>query len=275
MGERILYYLSVKALWFLPIGRISKTSQQSRNRLRAHTRTWRTLPRDDSTRRRYSGCSNRNADDDRNLPAASHPLWCYHCDLLQWIREKDKGDTGDAIPHRYVSWCSFDRLRNCGNVVVLSLLPLGGADGGYTILGGALTMVVILLPVIIRSTEEALMTVPQDLRQGSLALGANQTQTILKIVIPSALPGILTAVLLSIGRIIGESAALILVSGTVINDRPRLNQGGATLAVAIWKEMAGEQPNIRVAASISVLIIIIVLILNVLVKLTSRRLKRT
>lgn len=162
-----------------------------------------------------------------------------------------------------------------GMLLFFRYFPLGGADGGYTILGGALTMVVILLPVIIRSTEEALMTVPQDLRQGSLALGANQTQTILKIVIPSALPGILTAVLLSIGRIIGESAALILVSGTVINDRPRLNQGGATLAVAIWKEMAGEQPNIRVAASISVLIIIIVLILNVLVKLTSRRLKRT
>lgn len=161
-----------------------------------------------------------------------------------------------------------------GMLLFFRYFPLSGNQGGYTILGGALTLVVILLPVIIRSTEEALLTVPRSLREGSLALGANQTQTIFKIVLPSALPGILTAILLSIGRIIGESAALILVSGTMINDHPRLTEGGATLAVAIWREMAGEQPNIHLAASISVLIIIIVLILNILVKLTSRRLKR-
>jgi phosphate transport system permease protein len=160
-----------------------------------------------------------------------------------------------------------------GVLLFFRIFPIGGDKGGYSILGGALTLVAILLPVIIRSTEEALLTVPKELRQGSLALGANQYQTIFKIVLPSALPGILTALLLSIGRIIGESAALILVSGTIINDTPAIREGGATLAVHIWKEMAGEQPNIQVASAISLLIIIIVLVLNLLVKFTTRHLK--
>lgn len=161
-----------------------------------------------------------------------------------------------------------------GMLLFFRYFPLAGEKGGYTILGGSLTLVAILLPVIIRSTEEALRTVPQELRRGSLALGANQAQTIFKIVIPSAIPGILTAILLSIGRIIGESAALILVSGTIVNDSPGLREGGASLAVVIWKEMSGEQPNVAVAAGVSVLIIAIVLILNILVKYTSKRLNK-
>jgi len=149
-----------------------------------------------------------------------------------------------------------------------------GTTSGYSIIGGALTLVAVILPVVIRSTEEALLTVPDEMRQGSYALGANKLQTIIKIVIPSSLPGIMTAVLLSIGRIIGESAALILVAGTFINDEPRLRDSGATLAVQIWKIMAGEQPNIELASAISLIIIVIVLILNILVKLSSKYLNR-
>lgn len=161
-----------------------------------------------------------------------------------------------------------------GVLLFFRYFPLGGERGGYTILGGSLTLVAILLPVIIRATEESLKAVPQELRHASLALGANRAQTIFKIIIPSAIPGILTAILLSIGRIVGESAALILVAGTVINDSPSLREGGASLAVHIWKEMSGEQPNIEVAAAISILIIIIVLLLNVLVKLSTRYLNK-
>jgi phosphate transport system permease protein len=161
-----------------------------------------------------------------------------------------------------------------GVLLFFRVFPLGGQGGGYTILGGALTLVAILLPVVIRATEEALRAVPQELRHASLALGANRTQTIFKIVIPSAVPGILTATLLSIGRIIGESAALILVAGTAVNDSPTLRTGGTTLAVHIWKEMSGEQPNVSVAAAISILIIFIVLLLNILVKISSRYLNK-
>ncbi len=146
--------------------------------------------------------------------------------------------------------------------------------GGPVLIGGSATMVAILLPVIIRATEEALLTVPQSLRQASLALGANKTQTIFKIVVPTAMPGILTATILSIGRIVGESAALILVSGTFMNDNPSLMKPGATLAVQIWSIMAGDQPNIPMAAAISILIILLVLVLNILLKIVSKKLNR-
>lgn len=147
-------------------------------------------------------------------------------------------------------------------------------SGGPVIYGGAFVMVAILLPVVIRATEESLIQVPQTLRHASLALGANETQTITKVVLPSALPGILTATILSIGRVIGESAALILVSGTIIKDTPELTGPGTTLAVQIWKEMAGENPNIELVTGISIIIIIIVLILNLLLKLTTKYLNK-
>ncbi|MDF2699749.1 MAG: phosphate transporter permease [Haloplasmataceae bacterium] len=147
-------------------------------------------------------------------------------------------------------------------------------SGGPVIYGGSIVLVAILLPVIIRSTEESLLTVPQSLRSASLALGASKTQTIKKIIIPSALPGILTATILSIGRIIGESAALILVSGTIIVDNPNIFGPGTTLAVQIWKEMAGENPNIEFVSGISIIIIVIVLILNIVLKYSTKLLSR-
>lgn len=82
----------------------------------------------------------------------------------------------------------------------------------YSIIAGALTVAIIILPVIIRTTEESLKTVPNEFREGSLAMGATQFQTLYKVILPSALPGILSGVILSIGRVIGESAAILLLS---------------------------------------------------------------
>lgn len=135
-------------------------------------------------------------------------------------------------------------------------------------------MAVVLLPLIIRQTEESLKVVPSDLRYASLSLGATQTQTIFKVVLPSALPGILTASLLSISRIIGESAALIYTMGTFISDKPQLDQGATTLAVQIWSLMSGEQPNFELSSTISIIILMIVLSLNITVKLISYRLNK-
>ena len=86
---------------------------------------------------------------------------------------------------------------------------------GYSILAGALTLSIMVLPVIMRTTEEALLAVPNSFREGSFGLGAGKLRTIFKIVLPSAVPGILAGVILAIGRIVGETAALIYTAGTV------------------------------------------------------------
>lgn len=163
-----------------------------------------------------------------------------------------------------------------GLVGVVVFYPVASAFNatGNTILLGSLTMVIVLFPVIIRTTEEALKVVPNNLREASLSLGATKTQTIFKVVLPSAISGILTAVLLSIGRVIGESAALIYTMGTIVTDHPTPTSTGTTLAVQIWKEMSGEQPNIALASAISLVILVIVLILNTVVKLISLRINK-
>ncbi len=145
---------------------------------------------------------------------------------------------------------------------------------GLSILLGGLTMSVVLLPVVIRSVQEALKTVPNGLRMASLSLGASKTQTIFKIILPSAIPGILSALLLAISRIIGESAALIYTMGTFINDSPKISQGATTLAVHIWSIMSQEQPNFELASAISIIILLMVLVLNLSVKLISKRFSR-
>ncbi len=139
------------------------------------------------------------------------------------------------------------------------------------LLSGSLTLAVILLPIIIRSTEESLKVVPDDFRTASLALGANHTQTTFKVVLPSALPGIMTATLLAIGRIIGESAALIFAIGTAIKDDISIFGKSTTLSVHIWSLMTDEPANIELASTIAIIILIIVLVLNLIVKLIAKR----
>jgi phosphate transport system permease protein len=137
------------------------------------------------------------------------------------------------------------------------------------ILSGSMTLAVILLPVIIRSTEESLKVVPDDFRSASLALGANHTQTTFKVVVPSALPGILTATLLAIGRVIGESAALIFAIGTAIKDDISIFTKSTTLSVHIWSLLTDEPANIELASTIALIILMMVLFLNITIKLIS------
>lgn len=161
-----------------------------------------------------------------------------------------------------------------GITVLFPLTQLFGATSTSVLLG-SFTLAVILLPTIIRSTEEALIVVPQSLRDGSLSLGATKSQTIFKVVLPSAVNGVLTGVLLSIGRVIGESAALIYTTSTVINDSPKILDQGTSLALMIWTIMSGEQPNFELASAISLIILIIVFMLNFIVKLIAKRLTKS
>lgn len=136
---------------------------------------------------------------------------------------------------------------------------------GYSINAGALTISIILLPVIIRQTEESLKAVPMSYREGSLGLGATKIQTIRKVVLPSAIPGIVVAIILSIGRIVGESAALLLTAGTVAHIPSGLNESGATLTVvAYW--IAKESGDIQKACAIGVIIVVLVILINISAK---------
>lgn len=145
---------------------------------------------------------------------------------------------------------------------------------GANLISGAMTLSVILMPVIIRTTEESLKVVPDDYRHASLALGGNKTQTTFKIVLPSAFSGILTATLLAIGRIIGESAALVFAVGTAIKDDVKITEKSTSLAVHIWAMMTDEPANIELSTTIAILILAIVLSMNIAIKLLSKRLLR-
>ncbi len=158
-----------------------------------------------------------------------------------------------------------------GAIIFVPFLNNIGLTNGSSLLSGSLTLALLLLPTIIKTTNEAIKTVPSTYQSASLALGASNTQTIFKVMIPNALPGILTAVLLSIGRIIGESAALIYAVGSAIKDKIIITESSATLATHIWSLCAGETPNYQASSAIAIIILVIDLILNLLVKLISRK----
>ena len=136
---------------------------------------------------------------------------------------------------------------------------------GYSIVAGSLTVAIIILPVIIRTTEEALKTVPQAYRESSLAL--------YKVVLPSAIPGILSGVILSVGRIIGESAAILLTAGTVAKMPGGIFDSARTLTVHSYL-LTKESGDIATAASIGIVLIVIVLALNMLARFVARKLNK-
>lgn len=109
-----------------------------------------------------------------------------------------------------------------------------GCKWGYTLMAGAITLAIMVLPVIMRTTEEALLAVPDSYREGSFGLGAGRLRTVFKIVLPSAMPGIFSGIILAIGRIVGETAALIFTAGTVATAATGLFDSTRTLAVHMY-----------------------------------------
>ena len=148
---------------------------------------------------------------------------------------------------------------------------------GMSILSGGLTLMILLLPTMMRTTEEALKAVPMSYREASYGLGANKIQTLSKVVLPSAIPGILVGVILSIGRTIGESAALLFTIGTFaklpINPTSRnlsLFETGTSLTVRAYVEVK-ESGNVEMAAAIGIVILVIVFTLNLISRLISKK----
>lgn len=155
-----------------------------------------------------------------------------------------------------------------GMTFFVSILGLG-----FSILSGALTLSILILPVIIRTTEEALMAVPQTYREGSYGLGAPKIYTIWRLILPSAMPGILTSVILSIGRVIGESAPVFLTAGMVARIPESVLDSGRTLTVHLYK-LTTELFTIdewNQAYGTATVLIVLVLLINMVTKLIASR----
>ncbi|MGN0353088.1 MAG: phosphate ABC transporter permease PstA [Roseburia sp.] len=140
---------------------------------------------------------------------------------------------------------------------------------GISILAGAATLAIMVLPVIMRTTEEALLCVPDSFREGSFGLGAGKLRTIFKIVLPSAMPGILSGVILAIGRIVGETAALIYTAGTVTNIAG-ITDSGRTLAVHMYN-LSQEGMHTNEAFATAVILLVMVLGINALSSLVAKK----
>jgi phosphate transport system permease protein len=143
---------------------------------------------------------------------------------------------------------------------------------GQSIIAGGLTLSIMILPVIIRTTEEALKTVPDSFREGSLSLGATKFQTIFHVVLPPAMPGILTAAILGAGRVVGESAPVLLTVGIARNLPKTIFESGRTLTIHLYylTKEAIEADDFAHAFTAAAVLIVVVLIINTAVKLIYR-----
>lgn len=151
-----------------------------------------------------------------------------------------------------------------------------GLHMGYSLLAGSLTLSLMVLPLITRNTQEALKTVPDSYRQGAIGLGSTKLYMIVKILIPSAMQGIVTGVILAVGRVVGESAVLLFTAGSaklLPNDIKQLLlkpfQSGGTLTVQMYLSATSEG-DFDTAFGIAVVLLIIVLCINFLTKLLTR-----
>ncbi|MGN0518572.1 MAG: phosphate ABC transporter permease PstA [Acutalibacteraceae bacterium] len=130
-----------------------------------------------------------------------------------------------------------------------------------SLLAGALTLSIMILPLIMRTTEEALAAVPDSYREGSFGLGAGKLRTVFKVILPSAVPGILSGVILGVGRIVGESAALIFTAGTMAEVATGVLSSGRTLAVHMYT-ISGEGLYIDQTYATAVVLLLVVIIIN-------------
>ncbi|ONI46916.1 phosphate ABC transporter, permease protein PstA, partial [Epulopiscium sp. SCG-B10WGA-EpuloA2] len=143
----------------------------------------------------------------------------------------------------------------------------------WCLLSGGLTVAIMILPTIVKTTEEALKTVPISYREASLALGATRIGTIVKVILPSSIPGILTGVVLSIGRIVGETAAIYLTAGTVFGIPNTVMNSGRTLSVHLYI-LAKEGVSLSEAYGTAVVLLMVILGLNFLSYYIASKMKK-
>ena len=144
---------------------------------------------------------------------------------------------------------------------------------GFSVLAGAFTLSIMILPLIMRQTEEALKVVPDSYREGSFGLGAGKLRTVFRIVLPSAVPGILAGVILAIGRIVGETAALIYTAGTVAQVPKNVLGSGRTLAIHMYM-LSSEGLYMNQAYATAVILLVLVVAINTLSGVVAKKLTK-
>ena len=144
---------------------------------------------------------------------------------------------------------------------------------GFSLLAGAFTLAIMILPLIMRTTEEALLSVPDSYREGSFGLGAGKLRTVFYIGLPSAVPGILAGVILAIGRIVGETAALIYTAGSVAQVPSSVLGSGRTLAVHMYL-LASEGLYMDQAYATAVILLVLVVVINTLSGMVAKKLTK-
>ena len=154
--------------------------------------------------------------------------------------------------------------------MILFMTKLGW---GLSLLSGAFTLAIMVLPVIMRTTEEALLAVPKSYREGSFGLGAGKLRTVFRIVLPSAVPGILAGVILAIGRIVGETAALIYTAGTVAQVPKNVLGSGRTLAIHMYM-LSSEGLYMNQAYATAVILLVLVVAINTLSGVVAKKLTK-
>ncbi len=147
---------------------------------------------------------------------------------------------------------------------------------GYSLMSGILTMTLMIMPLIMRTTEEALKAVPDSFREGSYALGAGKLRTIFVIILPAAVPGIISGIILGLGRVVGETMALVFTAGSPMNARTAsgLMESGSTLTVYLYNLTNESGELAGVAWAVAVVLIILVLIINGLAEFIGNKLKK-
>ena len=183
-----------------------------------------------------------------------------------------------ATNKRFVELVSFttEVLAGIPSIIygLFGMLFFGGfLKLGYSILTGALTLAIMILPIIARNTQIALQAVPKSYREAALGIGATKWYMIRTVLLPSAIPGILTGIILAMGRIVAESAALLFTAGSFsqlpTNVFSHLFSSGGTLTIQLYLEMA--KANYESAFVIALILIVIVLILNMTAKWISKK----
>ena len=155
----------------------------------------------------------------------------------------------------------------------VKLIRVIARSWGYSMIAGVITLAIMVLPVIIRTTEESLMAVDNSYREGSFGLGAGKLRTIFKIVLPSAVPGILSGIILAIGRIVGETAALIYTAGTVPDAATKLTSSSRTLSVHLYC-LLNEGLHTDQAYATAVVLLVVVLIINALSSAIAKKISK-
>lgn len=184
-----------------------------------------------------------------------------------------------AKPGRLVTVIEFatETLSGIPSIIfgLFGMLFLGETLGfGYSIITGSLTLILMVLPMITRNTQEALKTVPDSYRSGAIGLGAGKWHMIRTVLLPSAIPGIMTGIVLSVGRIVSESAALLFTAGSSKKIAENIFHSGGSMTVQLYLSATSEG-DFETAFGIAVVLLALVLVINQVTKIFARKLDNT